>query len=403
MSLKSWFPIPPKSHFSLANIPFGIITTPTSKTPRPAVAIGDHALDLAVFAANSGFSDLRSVQPHLSVFYKPTLNDFAALGQPLHQQIRQYLQEVFRENTRFPVLSSTSVLKEKCIFPRKDVTNHCPLQIGDYTDFFAGKNHAYTAGALFRGPKDALQPNYTHLPVGYHGRASSVVVSGTPIRRPWGQILDNPKVDPKVPILAPSRRLDFELELGAFVCRANKTGEPVPIGEARNSLFGVVLMNDWSARDIQAWEFVPLGPFNSKNFGTTISAWVVLADALEPFRCKGIENDTKLLPYLKDVEENVYDINLEVDITSLFPFSLIPAATDERRSSIRRNHYHHSNQCAESPLLLPTNVNAPFDYRLPHAGRRSPRIGDHQWDGFRHGGVLAGTISEWKDRNTTER
>lgn len=316
MSLKSWFPIHPKSHFSLANIPFGIISTTNSKTPRPAVAIGDHALDLAVFAANSGFSHLPSIQPHLSVFDKPTLNDFAALGHCLHREVRRYLQEVFQENTRFPVLSNSSTLKDSCIFPLKDITTHCPLQIGDYTDFYAGKNHAYNAGALFRGPKDALQPNYTHLPVGYHGRASSVVVSGTPIRRPWGQILENPKVDPKVPIFAPSRRLDFELELGAFVCRANNMGEPVPIGEARDSLFGVVLMNDWSARDIQAWEYVPLGPFNGKNFGTTISAWVVLSDALQPFLSKSIENDTKLLPYLEDNKENVYDINLEVDMTT---------------------------------------------------------------------------------------
>lgn len=326
MSLKSWFPIHPKSHFSLANIPFGIISTTNSKTPRPAVAIGDHALDLAVFAANSGFSHLPSIQPHLSVFDKPTLNDFAALGHCLHREVRRYLQEVFQENTRFPVLSNSSTLKDSCIFPLKDITTHCPLQIGDYTDFYAGKNHAYNAGALFRGPKDALQPNYTHLPVGYHGRASSVVVSGTPIRRPWGQILENPKVDPKVPIFAPSRRLDFELELGAFVCRANNMGEPVPIGEARDSLFGVVLMNDWSARDIQAWEYVPLGPFNGKNFGTTISAWVVLSDALQPFLSKSIENDTKLLPYLEDNKENVYDINLEVDMTSLFLFVLISSA-----------------------------------------------------------------------------
>lgn len=180
-------------------------------------------------------------------------------------------------------------------------------------------------------------------------------------------------------------------------------GEPVPIGEARNSLFGVVLMNDWSARDIQAWEYVPLGPFNSKNFGTTISAWVVLADALEPFRCKSIGNDTKLLPYLKDVEENVYDINLEVDITSLFPVGLILATTDERSSSIRRDHHHHSNQCTELALFLPTNVSAPFHYRLPYAGRRSPRIGDYKWDRFKHGGKLAGTIAEWNYRNTTER
>ncbi|MCJ1467848.1 hypothetical protein MMC07_006473 [Pseudocyphellaria aurata] len=316
MSLKSWLPIPPKSHFSLSNIPFGIISTPTSKTPRPAVAIGDHALDLAVFAANSGFSHLPSIQPHLSVFSQSTLNDFAALGQPLHREVRRYLQEVFQENSRWDVLSSSSSLKESCIFPLKDITTHCPLRIGDYTDFYAGKNHAFNAGALFRGPKDALQPNYSHLPVGYHGRASSIVVSGTPIRRPWGQILENPKADPKVPIFAPSRRLDFELELGAFVCRANKMGEPVAIGQARESLFGMVLLNDWSARDIQAWEYVPLGPFNGKNFGTTISAWVVLADALKPFMGTSIKNDTKLLPYLDDIEENVYDINLEVDLTA---------------------------------------------------------------------------------------
>lgn len=322
MILKSWFPIPPRSHFSLANLPFGIISTTASNTPRPAVAIGDHALDLAVFAANSGFSHLPSIQPHLSVFYQPTLNDFAALGQSLHLEVRRYLQEVFQENTRFPVFRNSATLKESCIFALKDITTHCPLHIGDYTDFYAGKHHAFNAGALLRGSKDALQPNYTHLPVGYHGRASSVVVSGTPIRRPWGQILDNSKVDPKVPIFAPSRRLDFELELGAFVCRANKMGEPIPIGEARDSLFGMVLMNDWSARDIQSWEYQPLGPFNGKNFGTTISAWVVLLDALQPFMSKSIGNDTVLLPYLEDIKENVYDINLEVDIMSLFLFRL---------------------------------------------------------------------------------
>lgn len=326
MSRKPWLPIPSRSHFSLSNIPFGIISTPTTKTPRPAVAVGDYALDLAVFTANAGFSKLPSIQPHLSVFYKPTLNDFAALGQPLHREVRRYLQAVLKEDTTLNTLNS-SILQDRCIFPLKDVTTHCPLQIGDYTDFYAGKHHAYNAGALFRGPKDAFQPNYTHLPVGYHGRASSVVVSGTPIRRPWGQILDNPKLDPKVPIFAPSRRLDFELELGAFVCRANKMSESVPIDQARDSLFGVVLMNDWSARDIQAWEYVPLGPFNGKNFGTTISAWVVLADALQPFLSKSIENNTKLLPYLEDVEKNVYDINLEVEMTSVLPFHLDPICT----------------------------------------------------------------------------
>lgn len=183
-------------------------------------------------------------------------------------------------------------------------------------DFYAGLNHAYNVGVLFRGPQNALQPNYKHLPVGYHGRASSVVVSGTPIRRPTGQILANPAADPKVPILSPCRKLDIELELGCFVCKPTNLGDQVRIGDAPEHLFGVVLMNDWSARDIQAWEYVPLGPFNSKNFGTTISAWVVLMDALEPFATKGIENDTKVLPYLDESDrKSHYAIDLSFSLT----------------------------------------------------------------------------------------
>lgn len=183
-------------------------------------------------------------------------------------------------------------------------------------DFYAGLNHAYNVGVLFRGPQNALQPNYKHLPVGYHGRASSVVVSGTPIRRPTGQILANPTADPKVPMLSPCRKLDIELELGCFVCKPSAIGEQVRIEDAPEHLFGVVLMNDWSARDIQAWEYVPLGPFNSKNFGTTISAWVVLMDALEPFATNGIENDIRVLPYLDEADrKSHYRIDLSFSIT----------------------------------------------------------------------------------------
>ncbi|KAL9116266.1 MAG: hypothetical protein Q9187_007208 [Circinaria calcarea] len=189
------------------------------------------------------------------------------------------------------------------------------MHIGHYTDFFAGRNHAYNVGVMFRGPSNALQPNYTHLPVGYNGRASSVVVSGTPIRRPWGQILENPTADPKIPTFTPCRKLDFELELGAFLCRPNNMGEPVQIDDAEECLFGFVLLDDWSARDIQMWEYVPLGPFNAKNFGTTISPWVVLADALEPFMTEGLKNETELLPYLREKrKQNGYSINLEVDL-----------------------------------------------------------------------------------------
>ncbi|KAL3709493.1 hypothetical protein TMatcc_003283 [Talaromyces marneffei ATCC 18224] len=271
--MASWLPIPAKSHFSLANIPFGIITTPKSNVPVPAIAIGEYALDLSTFTKNGGFTHLPGFNG--DVFHQSTLNAFAALGRPVHRQI------------------------------------------GDYTDFYAGRNHAYNVGVLFRGPDNALQPNYNHLPVGYHGRSSSIVVSGTPIVRPTGQILTNPTANPKVPILSPCKRLDIELEMAAFVGTGNKLGQPVPIEEAEDHIFGLVLMNDWSARDIQAWEYVPLGPFNSKNFATTISPWVVLIDALEPFRAQGLEpgNRDSILPYLREQRaDNAFDIKLEFDI-----------------------------------------------------------------------------------------
>ncbi|KAF2461062.1 hypothetical protein BDY21DRAFT_383827 [Lineolata rhizophorae] len=314
----SWFHIPRGSPFSLANIPFGIISTPSSATPRPAIAIGDHALDLRAFASSSGFRDLSVIQPHQAVFSEPTLNAFAALGRPVHSVVRKYIQSVFAADTPYPeVLKANSALQKEALLPLAEVTTHLPFAIGDYTDFFVGLNHAYNCGVLFRGAADALQPNYKHLPVGYHGRASSVVVSGTPIRRPCGQILENPKVEKKTPVFSPSRKLDYELELGAFVCKANKMGEPILIDKAADSIFGLVMMNDWSARDIQSWEYIPLGPFNAKNFGTSISPWVVLMDALEPFKVAGLENSEQVLRYMKEEnKENVYDIKLEVDIKS---------------------------------------------------------------------------------------
>ena len=314
---KSWLSISKASHFSLANIPFGVISTVSAPNPRPAVAIGEYALDLAAFASKGGFSGLK-LQFDLGVFSQPTLNAFAALGRPVHRQVREYLQEVFSIETKVPrALKDNENRRQTALLPLRDVKLHLPLEIGDYTDFYAGLNHAFNVGTMFRGPENALQPNYYYIPVGYHGRASSVVVSGTPIRRPWGQILTDPTADPKVPTFTPSRRLDIELELGAFVCRPNAMGTRIPIDEAEDYIFGVVLMNDWSARDIQAWEYVPLGPFNAKNFGTTISPWVVLTDALEPFRGKSLPNKTEMVSYLKEKrEKNVYDIKLEVDLTS---------------------------------------------------------------------------------------
>lgn len=317
--MASWLQIPKNSPFSLANIPFGIISS-TKASPRvPAIAIGEYALNLSAFASSSGFSQLPAIQPHLSVFNEPTLNAFAALGRPVHRQVREYLQTVFRADTPYPqVLKDNAALQKEALLPLSEVTNHVPLQIGDYTDFYAGLNHAYNVGVLFRGPENALQPNYTHLPVAYHSRASSVIVSGTPIHRPNGQILTNPAANPKIPTFSPCKKLDIELELAAFVSTPNGLGKPVPINEAEDHIFGLVLMNDWSARDIQAWEYVPLGPFNAKNFATTITPWVVLIDALEPFRAPGLEPGDReaLLPYLREKRAvNAFNIPLEVEIT----------------------------------------------------------------------------------------
>ncbi|KAM0273131.1 hypothetical protein ACHAQH_008480 [Verticillium albo-atrum] len=315
--MKSWLPIPASSHFSLKNIPFGIISTTTNTHHRPAVALGEHVLDLSAFTSGAGFSKLApELQSKTSVFSQPTLNAFAALGRPYHRAIRQYLQDIFREDTPYPdLLKTNDTLRNAALVPIADTKNHLPLSIGDYTDFFAGRNHAFNVGTLFRGPANALQPNYSHLPVAYHGRASSVVVSGTPLRRPWGQALPAPGATE--PVFRPCARLDIELEMGMFVCKGNELGESVPVGEAEDFIFGYVLMNDWSARDIQQWEYVPLGPFNAKNFGTSISAWVVLADALEPFRTKGLENETELQSYLKENKtDNILDINLEVSVTT---------------------------------------------------------------------------------------
>ena len=320
MAPKSWLDIPAGSPFSLANIPFGIITTPSSSNPHVGVAIGEHALDLSVFASSSGFAECPAITSHLDVFSQPTLNDFAALGRTVHREVRHYLQEVFAEGSRYSAAKDFAKAFDKGgLVLLKDVKTHLPFRINDYTDFYVGKHHAQGAGALIRGIGYTLHPNYTHLPVGYHGRASSVVVSGTSIRRPHGQIMKDPTAEVPTPIFSPSKRLDFELEIGAFLCKANKMGEPVPIKEAENNIFGLVMMNDWSARDIQGWEMVPLGPFNSKNFGTSVSAWVVLMDALEPFKTSGIENDTEVLPYMQEAKkENVYNLNLSVDLTSIY-------------------------------------------------------------------------------------
>lgn len=317
----SWVEISPESHFSLQNIPFGVVSTSSNPNKRPATIIGDQVLDLKAFSELGGFKPLSGFDT--SVFTQDkaatTLNAFAALGQPVHRQVREYLQQVFTSGGKFAsILENNQSAQNDCLIPVDKTRNHLPMAIGDYTDFYVGRNHAFNCGVLFRGPENALNPNYYHLPVGYHGRASSVVVSGTDLHRPVGQILENPAV--KEPSFAPCKRLDYELELAAFVCTPNNLGERVKIDNAESHIFGYVLMNDWSARDIQAWEYVPLGPFTAKNFGTSISPWVVLHDAFKPFKSKPLERPEEkgsVLPYLQEKDkESVFDINLEVELAT---------------------------------------------------------------------------------------
>ncbi|KAI0894689.1 Fumarylacetoacetase [Annulohypoxylon nitens] len=314
----TWVPdVSPDTPFSLANIPFGIVSSSADPAPHAAIAIGSHVLDLKVLSSHPSFDDIfPALKSHSGVFSKPTLNEFAALGRSVHQEVRKAIQDLLSSETSQPeILKDNAELREKALLPQRNVKMHLPMSIGDYTDFYAGFHHAYAVGALFRGPQKALQPNYTHLPVGYHGRASSIVVSGTPIKRPVGQILIDPTAEPKQPTTAPSRRLDIELELGCFISIPNEMGSPIKVTEAEDHIFGYVILNDWSARDIQTWEYIPLGPFNGKNFATTISPWVVLADALEPFRTRPIDNWTPLQPYLNEgKEENIFDIELQIDL-----------------------------------------------------------------------------------------
>lgn len=320
--MASWVPgVNPMSQFSLANIPLGIISTPDDPEPHVATAIGSLALDLKVLSTHPDFTKVfPCLEGYEYVFSLPALNEFAALGREVHREVRETLQGLLAADAIHPeFLKNNQEFHEKALIPLTMVELHLPMYIGDYTDFYAGYHHAYSVGAMFRGEDQALQPNYLHMPVGYHGRASSVVVTKTPIKRPWGQIILDHNSDPPQPMTWPSRRLDFELELGCLIATPNARGESIKVNDADDHIFGYVLLNDWSARDIQTWEYVPLGPFCSKNFATTISGWVVLADAMEPFRTPALENPVRLQGYLRESrEDNVFDIELEVDLISRF-------------------------------------------------------------------------------------
>jgi len=297
--MNTWLPIPTDTDFSLYNLPFGIFEGPDGQR-RAGVAIGNHIIDLAAAADHGLFGKRRFFR---RLFEQPVLNEFIAQGKPLSTRIRRRLQQ-WLSAPEAPENAAALLIEQQ------RVRMHLPLHVGDYTDFYSSIEHATNVGRMFR-PDNPLLPNWRWLPVGYHGRASSIVVDGTPIRRPHGQIL--PKGS-EIPIFSASQQLDFELEIAFVIGKDSTLGQPIPIEEAEDYIFGLVLFNDWSARDIQRWEYVPLGPFLGKNFASSISPWIVPLEALKPFRVKGPRQDPAPLDYLRTTGARNIDLALEVSL-----------------------------------------------------------------------------------------
>lgn len=300
--LQTWVNVPDNSDFTIYNLPYGIFKT-ESKKPRVGVAIGQSILDLHEVHKLGFFKELTLPD---KVFRKKYLNDFIALGRPIWSAVRKRLIEILSvEEVVLPKYANV-VLK-----PQNEAIMMLPVKVGDYTDFYSSIEHATNVGKMFRDPENALLPNWKHIPVGYHGRASSILVSGSPIHRPKGQTMPP---NAEQPVFGPTKRLDIELEMAFIVGRETNPGQSIPVDKTDDFIFGMVLFNDWSARDIQKWEYVPLGPFLGKNFASSASPWVVTTEALEPFKVSGPEQDPKVLPYLNYMGDKNYDIELEVSL-----------------------------------------------------------------------------------------
>jgi len=302
---RSWIHVDPKSDFPIQNIPFGVFLT-RDDIITIGTRIGDTAINLGALHQLGYFDGIPLTD---DIFLQDTLNDFIADGRQTWRAVRKRIVEIFdAENS---ILKSNFKHKDVVLFNLDEIEMQLPIQIGDYTDFYASREHATNVGTMFRGKENALMPNWLHLPVGYHGRSSSIIHSNIPIRRPKGQTLP---VGSNEPIFGPSKAVDFELEMAFITTDANDLGDSVPVNEAEAYIFGLVLFNDWSARDIQRWEYVPLGPFLGKNFASSISPWIVTLDALEPFRVSSPKQDPEPLEYLKSGENKSFDINLEAAI-----------------------------------------------------------------------------------------
>ena len=302
---KSWIPVPENSDFPIQNIPFGVFLT-RDDVITIGTRIGDQAIDLGALHQLGYFKGIPLTE---DIFLQDSLNDFISDGKKTWRLVRNRIIEIFDASN--PALRDNEAHRKIILFSLDEIEMQMPVQVGDYTDFYSSKEHATNIGSMFRDPEKALLPNWLHIPVGYHGRSSTIIPSGTAIRRPKGQTLPS---GADTPVYGPSIMMDFELEMAFITTDANKMGESIPVSEAEDYIFGLVLFNDWSARDIQKWEYVPLGPFLAKNFASSISPWIVTLDALEPFRAQSPAQNPPPLPYLQQEGKRSFDIKLEAAI-----------------------------------------------------------------------------------------
>jgi len=352
--------IPPDAPFSSHTLPYGVFRPAPGAVPRVGVALGQWVVDLAQLEA-AGTFDGPALREH-KVFSQPALNAFMALGRAAWDEARASLQALVGD----AATRSLPPVVAAALWPRAEVEMLLPAAIGDYTDFYSSREHATNVGSMFRGGADALLPNWRHMPVAYHGRAGTIVISGTDVIRPRGQTL-RPGGD--APIFGPTAELDFELEVGFFAGPGNRPGEPISIGDAADRIFGLMLVNDWSARDVQRWEYRPLGPFLSKNFATSISPWVVPLAALEPFRVPGPPQEPAPLPYLRGSGDWAFDVRLEATLESATMSAAgLPPMTISRTNykhlywSMAQQLAHHTvNGCTLRPgdLLASGTISGP--------------------------------------------
>jgi fumarylacetoacetase len=377
-SRKSWIAVPADSDFPIQNIPFGVFIT-RDDVITIGTRIGDCAIDMGALQQLNYFEGIELTD---DMFMQDTLNDFISDGKKTWRLVRNRLAELFDETN--PKLRDNKNHREIVIFDVKDIEMQLPVLIGDYTDFFSYKEHARNLGKIYRDPQNLLSQNWLHIPLAYHGRSSSIIPSGIPVHRPMGQTLPSGE---QTPVFGSSRLVDFELETAFITTDVNVMGENIKITEADDYIFGMVLLNDWSARDIQRWEYEPLGPFLSKNFATSISPWIITLDALEPFRTKGPQQDPAPLPYLQQKGKNNFDINLEVAIQPENKEETIVSRTNAKNMYWSMNQqltHHTSNGCrvnsgdmmGSGTISGPTNDSFGSMFELTLGGKTQIQLND---------------------------